>query len=233
MNEEDSKKYAESENDNEVFQLDESSIVASVDDSPVPSISELDDDHGDDLFSLEAIDLTALKLESIELKLDNLHKEFQSKLKYDAHKEKNIDDLHGELREYKDGLVKKQVVGIMKDIIIIIDSIRKTINYGNTFDPLSCESEKFFKFAKGIIVDLEDLLISNDVEPFMSDDSFFDPARQRVILKVDTLDKSKDKTIVRRLCPGYSSDGKIIRPEKVAVNIFKEDAGSPGESLIK
>jgi len=223
MNEKDLKESAEPENNDEVFQLDKSSIVVPVDDSPVPDTLEFDD-HEDDFFSLEAIDLTALKLESIEAKLDNLYKEFQSKLKYDAHKEKIIDDLHGELREHKDGLVKKQVVGILKDIIIIIDSIRKTINYDNSFDPLSGESEKFFKFAKGIIVDLEDLLVSNGVEPFISDDSVFDPVKQRVVLKVDTADKSKDKTIVRRLCPGYSSEGKIIRPEKVAVNIFKEDA---------
>ena len=101
MNEKDLK---ESENNNEVFQLDKSSIVVPIDDSPVPDTLE-SDDHEDDLFSLEAIDLTALKLESIEAKLDNLYKEFQSKL--NAHKKKIIDDLHGELREYKDGLVKK------------------------------------------------------------------------------------------------------------------------------
>ena len=214
MDDEYAKKTMKVEDEEEIFQLDPADAVDNIEADAVEDISAIFEDEG--------IDIKELKLDAIEGKLSNLYQEFQSKIKYDAHKEKIIDDLHNELREYKDGLVKKQVIAIIKDIIVIIDNVRKTINYDTSFETSSIDSEKFFKHAEGIIFDLEDILMLHDVEPFILDNSVFDPAKQRVIQKVETSEKIKDKTIARRLCPGYKSGKKIIRPEKVEVYVFND-----------
>jgi len=47
-------------------------------------------------------------LDLLVTKLYTLQAEFQSKLKYDQHKDKIIDDLHRELQEYKSDLINKK-----------------------------------------------------------------------------------------------------------------------------
>ena len=219
MDDEYPEKFIEKDDEEEIFQLNHADIADNTEANELEDVSAIFEDEG--------LDIKDLKLDAIEGKLNNLYHEFQSKIKYDTHKEKIIDDLHNELREYKDGLIKKQVIAIIKDIIVIIDNVRKSINYDTSFETSSFEttsidSEKFFKHAEGVISDLEDILMLHDVEPFIVDNSVFDPARQRVVQKVETSEKIKDKTIARRLCPGYESEKKIIRPEKVEVYVFND-----------
>ena len=51
-----------------------------------------------DIIEDDGIDLTILKLESLEKQIEQLSNEFKSKLKYDAHKEKIIDHLRKEFK---------------------------------------------------------------------------------------------------------------------------------------
>ncbi len=66
-------------------------------------------------------DTIEIQLNSIQGHLDRLEKEFQSKFKYDQHKEKIIDNLHKEVQEYKADLIKRLLQPIIMDIIYVIN----------------------------------------------------------------------------------------------------------------
>lgn len=169
----------------------------------------------------DGIDLTVLKLEGIESKLDRLYKDFQSKLKYDTHKEKIINDLHQELQEYKNGIIKKQSHSLIKDTIKVIDGIMKFLHHYRSLEPSSIKPEKLIQFIKGTASDLNDVLFWQDVQSYTLSNSIFDPNRQRIIKKVETSDKAEDKFIAESLYSGYEMEGKVIRPEMVKVYIYK------------
>jgi molecular chaperone GrpE (heat shock protein) len=173
----------------------------------------------DPLFAEDSLDLKALKLERIEKQVDRLYSEFNSKLKYDAHKEKIIDQLHNELQEYKNGLINKQVASITKDLIKIIDDITRFTNYNMSDGNADVNVEKLINYINHISSDLEDILVMQDIKPFRSDDDVFEPGKQRVVKKIETDDPLMDKKVVESMYPGYELAGKILRPEMVAVNI--------------
>jgi len=163
-------------------------------------------------------------LDEIKDQLKELSKTFESKLRYDEHKNKIIDDLHKSLQEYREGLVKKYLHRIVTDIIKIVDDMRKfTSHYKD--QPASEEtSAKLHKYIENIASDLEDLFAWEGVVPFNSEGETFDPSRQRILNKIETDDPEKDKTVAERLRPGYEWDGKIIRPEMVSVYIYQTES---------
>ena len=160
-------------------------------------------------------------LDEIKLKLDDLASDFESKIKYDEHKNKIIDDLHHALQEYREGLIKKYLRRIVIDVIKIVDDMRKFASHYNN-QPHSEETDKFLQYIKNITSDMEDLFSWEGVVPFTCEGDEFDPTRQRIVDKVETDDPAKDKTIAHRLRPGYEWDGKVIRPEMISAFIYQK-----------
>ena len=174
-----------------------------------------------DVLEDDSIDLTILKLDSIEEQIKHLSDEFSSKLKYDAHKEKIIDHLHQELQQYKNNIIKKQSIAIIMDLIKVIDGIAKFSEYHKNKELSSIAPKKLLDFIEGISSDIEDVLSLQDVNPFICDNDIFDPSRQKIIQKIITKDKAQDKIVARTLYPGYECDGKVIRAEMVQILIWK------------
>ncbi len=166
----------------------------------------------------------------IKDQLKDLAEAFESKLKYDEHKNKIIDDLHQSLQEHREGLVKKYLHRIITDIIKIVDDMRKfTSHYKN--QPASDETtERLFKYIENIASDLEDLFSWEGVVPFTCNGDMVDPARQRILNKIETDDPAKDKTVAERLRPGYEWDGKVIRPEMVSAYIYQTQSTAEDNS---
>lgn len=160
-------------------------------------------------------------LESIQEKIEGLSREFQGKIKYDAHKEKLIDSLHQELQEYKNDLLKKHMMSMIMDIIKIIDNIRKLTAHYAAMDPSEIDPAKLLDILKTIPSDLEDLFSWQGIKPFSSVGAPFAPNRQKVLKKIETTDEQKNKTIAESLRPGYEWEGKILRPEMVSVYVLK------------
>jgi len=160
-------------------------------------------------------------LDEIKLKLDDLASDFESKIKYDEHKNKIIDDLHHALQEYREGLIKKYLRRIVIDVIKIVDDMRKFASHYNN-QPHSEETDKFLQYIKNITSDMEDLFSWEGVVPFTCEGDEFDPTRQRIVDKIETDDPAKDKTIAHRLRPGYEWDGKVIRPEMISAFIYQK-----------
>ncbi|RJP85867.1 MAG: nucleotide exchange factor GrpE [Desulfobacteraceae bacterium] len=165
-------------------------------------------------------------LEAIKLQIDDLAQAFNSKLKYDEHKNKIIDDLHQGLQQHREGLLKKYLHRIVMDVIKIVDDMRKLTAHYNQLSHSEDTSVKLLKYIENIATDLEDVFSWEGVVPFTCGGDIIDPARQRVLNRIATDDPEKDKTIAERLRPGYEWDGKIIRPEMVSVYIFQTNSPS-------
>ncbi|MBL0700797.1 MAG: nucleotide exchange factor GrpE [Desulfosarcina sp.] len=174
-----------------------------------------------DIIEDDGIDLTILKLESLEKQIEQLSNEFKSKLKYDAHKEKIIDDLHHELQQYKNDIIKKQSMTIILDMIKVVDGIRKFSAYHKDKEPSDLEFGKLIDFIESIPSDIEDVFSLQGVKTFTCNNEVIDPARQKIVKKTVTTDKSKDKMVTGTIYHGYECDDKVIRPEMVQILTYK------------
>lgn len=161
-------------------------------------------------------------LEKIQTETGHLRSEFESKLKYDAHKNTIIDKLHQDLQEYKGDFLKKYVQSLIMDIIQVIDNLRKLIGHYEQQGVGEADPVKLLDILKGIPSDLEDIFFRQGVKPFSLEGAGFDPSRQRVLKTLTTDDPEKDKTVAESLRPGYEWEGQVIRPEMVAAYVYKE-----------
>ena len=161
----------------------------------------------------------AASLSALEKKADTMQSDFQSKLKYDAYKDKIIDTLHAELQRYKNDLLTSLLRPIYMDIIELVDDTRKLLKDLDKRDA-SEQPEQMKKIITNFPGDLEDLLYKHTVEIAVSDATLFNPTVQKAIKVVPTDDEALDKTICERIKNGYSLNGKLIRHEIVSVYQF-------------
>ncbi len=166
----------------------------------------------------------ASRLNYLSEQLENLSVEFNSKIKYDQHKEKIIDDLHREVQEYKNDLLKNLLKPLIMDIIHTIDDIAKLVNNHRLKNPSELDPMKIIKQMEDISSDLADILFRQGVEPFNCDQSEFNPKQQKIIKTESSQDPSQDKTISSRVLNGYQWEGKVLRPEMVNVYIYKPES---------
>ena len=169
----------------------------------------------------EKLQSMATSMRLLQESADKLHADFQSKLKYDGHKDKIIDTLHAELQGYKSGLIEKLVRPIIMDVIEVIDDTRKLLRdiklKGEGENPVFLN-----KIAESVPFDLEDLLYKHGIELVISDNSTFNPTLQKAVKVVPTDQPELDKTICERLKNGYELEGKLIRHEVVTVYQFQK-----------
>lgn len=187
------------------------------------------DTDSDDFFDQ---DLLVGRLESLSHQIDELQREFEGKLKYDAHKDEIIDRLHSELQEYKQDIIKKYVLSIVMDVVKVADDIRKWLTYFRSLEVSQRDPRKLFRYLEAIPSDLEDVFYWHGVKPFSNQEGTFDPARQRAIKKVPTEDPTLDKNVVHSIRPGYEWETKVIRQEMVAVYVYQEAQESTNTGMI-
>lgn len=170
-------------------------------------------------------------ISEIKESLNALSEHFESKLKYDAHKNKVIDELHQNLQDYRDGILKKYLQRIFTDVIKIVDDVRKLTGYYREKPITQENSAKLIQYLEDVAHDLEDIFAWEGVVSFNADGDMLDAARQRVISKIETDDPAKDKMIAQRLRPGYEWDGKVIRPEIVSIYICNHDRSPDNKEI--
>jgi len=162
------------------------------------------------------------ELRGIGQQLDQIRQEFQSKLRYDAHKDRMIDKLHKELQEHKGDILKKYLRSLVMDIIQVIDNIRKLADHYNSRELDEKDSPKLLRLLGDIPSDLEDIFYRQGINVYTCEEENFDATRQKVLKTIETSDISKDKTIVESIRPGYEWDDQVVRPEIVTVYVCRE-----------
>lgn len=157
-------------------------------------------------------------------KMDRLLDEFVSKIKYDAHKESIITALHDELQQYRNDMVRKQLIPVVMDVIKVMDQVRKLSGHFRLKSVEEIGPEKILGALEAVPDDLEDVLSYQGISPFRYEDAVFNPVRQQVLRKVETPEPELDKTIAESVAPGYEWEGKVIRREMVNVYIHRPAA---------
>ncbi|MFL0249098.1 nucleotide exchange factor GrpE [Clostridium neuense] len=161
-------------------------------------------------------------VEKINQSIQEVKEEFDSKVKYDRHKDKIIDELHEELQEYKDDIIHKLLRPVITDIIYTIDNNNKTVQALKQKNLAEIEPEKLIGIIEGQSEDLEDILYRQGVEEFTYVMPEFDPKKQKIVKTVETDEKDKDRTIAKSLRKGYMFEDRVIRHELVEVYVYKE-----------
>ena len=165
------------------------------------------------------------ELSEIKDLLIDLSKQFESKLKYDKHKDEIISKLHAENQSYKNDLLKKTVKPVFMDMIVFADSMKSLVSYYEETPETDLILEKYQKLRKEFIKvesHIRDLIYNYGIEPFSSQpNDEFNPKTQQVRKDTLTDDPEKHKKIVESLSSGYIWDDQLLRRE--SVNIFKHE----------
>lgn len=185
------------------------------------------DEEFDENEEPSAIDSLLENSETLLEQVSALNKKFDQKIKTDMHKAEMFDNMHKELTQYKNGLITQVINNILIDIIQIIDINDKNISLFENQDYSEENYEKIIKILKGISEDLTDVLYRQSVEPYTLDE--IDVKRQKILQVIPTNDISLDRTIAKKIVPGYEKDGKIIRPERISIYKYKESEENPNE----
>ena len=185
------------------------------------------DEEFDENEEPSAIDSLLENSETLLEQVSALNKKFDQKIKTDMHKAEMFDNMHKELTQYKNGLITQIINNILIDIIQIIDINDKNISLFENQDYSEENYEKIIRILKGISEDLTDVLYRQSVEPYTLDE--IDVKRQKILQVIPTNDISLDRTIAKKIVPGYEKDGKIIRPERISIYKYKESEENPNE----
>jgi molecular chaperone GrpE (heat shock protein) len=145
--------------------------------------------------------------------LRELRECFDSKIRYDQAKERQIDVLHEELQGYRQGLYQQIMMPVMADLISIYDEAAGLVN---GLPPASAESVAF------LVETVEMVLERYEVTRFTCEGDAIDRSRQKVIDTEPTAAAELAKRLARRVRPGFEvkvpgpeMKGKVIRPEWV------------------
>ena len=169
-----------------------------------------------DTVSVESVVALTGAMQQIIDEMRALRQEFDTKIKYDASKERQIDSLHNELQAYRAGLHFKILRPVILDLISMHDDLSRMIESIPREEGMIPISQ-VLKNLESFQVTAEEILQRNGVEPYSVDGENFVSGRQRALQPVETDEPSLDKTIARRVRKGFEYDEKILRPELVMI----------------
>lgn len=155
-------------------------------------------------------------LDEIKQLAINLAGQFESKIKYDKHKEEIINKLHAENQQLRNDLYQKLILPLVNEIIMIHDDYLTLFKKHSEVGPADVDSAKLLKQFGDISPDLENALYKVGVDSFSVDGDVLDTTRQKVIKTVITDDIAKDKTVCEKIRKGFVVNGKVIRMEMVS-----------------
>lgn len=146
----------------------------------------------------------------------SLRQDFDTKVKYDESKERQIDILHRELQGYREGLHFKILRPLFIDLIAVHDDLGKLIETmpredANVAQTRMADNLTSFQYT------IEEILRRNGVDVYTIEDTMYIPGKQRALQVVETADAAQDKQVARHIRQGFEYEGKILRPELVAV----------------
>lgn len=146
--------------------------------------------------------------------IQSLRYDFETKIKYDETKERQITLLHNELQEHRQGLHFRILRPLLLDLIALYDDIAKLLE-STAEESLTANQSR--RNLESIQRSIEEMLRRNGVEPFTVEGDAVSIERQRVLKVLPTSEPLLDKKIAQRLRTGFSFEGRVIRPEWVEV----------------
>lgn len=173
-------------------------------------------DHVDAATGEVGEDTVTEGLTQLRSQLEKLSKAFDEKIRFDAGREALIDRLHAELQEYKADLAFRILRPLFLDLINLHNEVGKLVSARQPVTT-SAEANELLQVYATFQDDIEAILGRYGVDCFTTSESQFDAKRQRALVTVPTADPQQNHTIAERIRPGFSYEGRILRPEEVAV----------------
>lgn len=176
--------------------------------------------------STELIEAEIIEDPAKLLILENLQKlvtQFKEKIETDSHKQAVFDEMHSELQEYKNGMLEQLTLAMELDVVKMIDDVERSVAVFSGKQGTPEDYSRLFAIFAGVSTDLEDLLYRHGVEPYRVDGEDVNIAKQKILSTVDTNDMGLDKKIAKRISRGWEKQGKIIRPERISVYLYREE----------
>lgn len=146
-------------------------------------------------------------LGEISAQLGSLSDLFRRRLVDDKDKRRMLDELVQELDDAREERLAAAVLPLYREILLVVDRA-----WGMNEDN-----------AGSLGDELVEILLRSGVEP-VRDDGPFDPSIHEAIESVSTADPSLVGTVASVQRNGYTSDGRLVRPARVAVFAIAEDA---------
>jgi molecular chaperone GrpE len=118
-----------------------------------------------------------------------------------------LDELHAQLQEARADLHWKILRPVLLDLVKLHDQIAQAMGRSTDGGGILTEFRQ----------DIEDILYRQGFNPFTVEDDRFDPRRQQPVSTLPTPAPEKARTIAQRVAPGFASENRVLRPEKVVV----------------
>jgi molecular chaperone GrpE len=192
----------------------------------VPKINKQDEQPGNlpvvETSNSSELDRVLDAIESLARDFQTLQQGFDSKLKYDASKEKIIDALHAELQAYRDGLHFKILRPVFFDLISMHDDLSNILNYN---PPIEGESETVGKLCRSLASfqdSIESVLERHGATVINEPGDQFVGKKQRAVRAEATDDPQKDRLICEHTRKGFEYEGIVLRPENVVLYKYVE-----------
>ena len=164
--------------------------------------------------------------ESVLAALTDLKESFDSKIRYDEVKERQITGLHEELESHRQGLYQRILRPLLTDVIGVYDEVApQTGGESEDADRESEEAKREDKHSEreSLSQTIEIVLERYGVTRYTCEGDGVDRSRQRVIEAIPTSNPALDRRLARRLRAGFEIDGKVLRPEWIAAYRYVPD----------
>ena len=156
-------------------------------------------------------------LDDVGRRVEDLYRLFETRLQSDEAQARALQLLHDQLQDYKGNFIRQAISPVLKDLMFCLDFVTDEIErLGKNGDVQSAltANVKSFEYIKNM---LTDVLFKYDVEPYRSEDEFFDRKSQQCLRTIATSVEADDKKIAIRGVIGYREGEIILRKEQVTV----------------
>jgi len=137
----------------------------------------------------------------------------------DNYKDEAIHRMTKQVEQYEKGMIKKIKEPIIRDLILLSDSIEKLCRKFRDIENTGLNNEL------GLLQDeVEEILYTNSVEKINLNDFIeYDKDNQKVVRKIATDNKENDKKIVEVTKSGYLWGNEVIRKQEIVVYEYIEN----------
>ncbi|HZS75893.1 MAG TPA: nucleotide exchange factor GrpE [Ktedonobacteraceae bacterium] len=156
-------------------------------------------------------------LQTLVTEMQELRRDFDTKIKYDESKERQVDSLYQELQTHREGLHFKILRPLFTDLIAVYDDFGKLIE---SLSHNGVDSSQTLDNLRSFQETIDDILRRNGAESYSLEEDSYTPVKQRVLQVIETNDPAQDKKIARRIRRGFEYEGRVLRPELIAMYKF-------------
>lgn len=157
-------------------------------------------------------------IEYLMHEMQRLRQDFETKVQYDASKERTIDTLHEELQTYREGLHYKILRPLFMDLISMHDDLDHILE--DIIVKENGNSHTMLRNLQSFQASIEETLRRYEVETFSVEGDTLVSGKQRILKVIEVGDAAQDRHIARRVRKGFEYEGRLLRPEIVDIYRF-------------